>query len=45
MRGDSDIQFMIKDVTQELGTIEVLVNSTDSLLHCMKKARDFGGAR
>jgi 3-oxoacyl-[acyl-carrier protein] reductase len=36
MRKDSDIQSMMKDVTEQLGPIDVLVNNAGSLLRRMK---------
>ena len=36
MRKGSDIQSMMKDVTEQLGPIDVLVNNAGSLLHRMK---------
>ena len=36
MRKDSDIQSLMKDVTEQLGPIDVLVNNAGSLLHRMK---------
>jgi len=36
MRKDSDIQKMVKDVTEQLGPIDVLVNNAGSLLRRMK---------
>jgi NAD(P)-dependent dehydrogenase (short-subunit alcohol dehydrogenase family) len=36
MRKDSDIQSQMKDVTEQLGPIDVLVNNAGSLLHRMK---------
>ena len=38
MRKDSDIQSMMKDVTEQLGPIDVLVNNAGSLLRRMKAA-------
>jgi NAD(P)-dependent dehydrogenase (short-subunit alcohol dehydrogenase family) len=38
VRKDSDIQTMMKDVTEQLGPIDVLVNNADSLLRRMKEA-------
>jgi NADP-dependent 3-hydroxy acid dehydrogenase YdfG len=37
IRKDPDIQPMMKDVTEQLGTIDVLVNNADSQLHQMKE--------
>ncbi len=36
MRKDSDIQSMMKDVTEQLGPIDVLVNNEGSMLRRMK---------
>jgi NAD(P)-dependent dehydrogenase (short-subunit alcohol dehydrogenase family) len=36
MRKDSDIQSLMKDVTEQLGLIDVLVNNAGLLLHRMK---------
>ena len=36
MRKASDIQFMVKDVTEQLGPIDILVNNAGSLLRRMK---------
>jgi len=38
MRNGSDIQTMVKDVTEQLGPIDVLVNNAGSLLRRMKAA-------